>query len=168
MSFDDVYRKYYSELRRFGRQLNLPEEKCKDLTQETFMKFYVGLNNGETFRNPRAWLYKVFLNQFKTFCNSRKHESAEVESRLASESLSPDITEEYTKKEKQRIVFEMLEKLPEKDRSILLLYNRGLSYADMAEVLEINPNSVGTTLVRAIASLKELLKHHYNEMFEQN
>ena len=62
----------------------------------------------------------------------------------------------------------MLEKLPEKDRSILLLYNHGLSYAEMAEVLEINPNSVGTTLVRAINTLKELLKHHYNEMFEQN
>ena len=168
MSFDDVYRKYYRELRRFGRQLNLPEEKCKDLTQETFMKFYVGLNNGDTFRNPRAWLYKVFLNQFKTLCNSRKYELPDVESRLVSENLSTDIIEEYAKKEKQRIVFEMLEKLPEKDRSILLMYNHGLSYAEMAEALEINPNSVGTTLVRAINTLKELLKHHYNEMFEQN
>ena len=30
MSFDDVYRKYYKELRRFGRQLNISAEKCED------------------------------------------------------------------------------------------------------------------------------------------
>jgi hypothetical protein len=32
--------------------------------------------------------------------------------------------------------------------------------------LEINPNSVGTTLVRAIERLKTTLKIQYHEMFE--
>jgi hypothetical protein len=38
----------------------------------------------------------------------------------------------------------------------------------MAEILRINPNSIGKTLVRAIDKLKETLKTHYHEMFEQN
>jgi DNA-directed RNA polymerase specialized sigma24 family protein len=37
----------------------------------------------------------------------------------------------------------------------------------MAEILGINPNSVGKTIVRAIESLKEKLKTHYHELFEQ-
>jgi RNA polymerase sigma-70 factor (ECF subfamily) len=168
MSFDDVYRKYYKELRRFGRQLNISAEKCEDLTQETFMKFYVGINKGVIFNNPRAWLYKVYLNQFKTICNSREYDSGSEANSMKADNHSEDALEEYSKKEKRRIVFEMLDRLTDKEKAILILYNHGLSYAEMAEVLEINPNSVGTTLVRAIERLKETLKIHYNEMFEQN
>ena len=51
MSFDEVYRKHYHELRRFGRQLNLSAEKCEDLTQETFLRFY--------FEIKRKWYLKI-------------------------------------------------------------------------------------------------------------
>jgi RNA polymerase sigma-70 factor (ECF subfamily) len=80
--------------------------------------------------------------------------------------ISTDILEEYTKHEQRQIVFEMLDKLGEKEKAIILLYNHGLSYSEMADVLELNPNSIGTTLVRAIGRLKETLKSHYHEMFE--
>lgn len=50
----------------------------------------------------------------------------------------------------------MLNKLQEKEKDILLLYHNGFSYAEMAEIMEINPNSVGKTLVRAIEKLKEI------------
>jgi len=168
MSFDDVYRKYYNELRRFGRQLNLSAEMCEDFAQETFMKYYIELNRKVIFKNPRAWLYKVYLNQFKTFCNSQKNESGSPERRMRVNDQSTDMLEEYTKNEKQRIVFGMLEKLTEKEKTILLLYNNGLSYSEMAEILEINPHSIGTTIVRAIERLKDTLKNHYYEMFEQD
>jgi DNA-directed RNA polymerase specialized sigma24 family protein len=39
MSFDEVYRKHYHELRRFGRHLNVSAEKSEDMTQETFLRF---------------------------------------------------------------------------------------------------------------------------------
>ena len=132
------------------------------------MKFYMELNKGVIFRNPRAWLYKVYLNQLRTHCNSRENESGNIETRMNRGDLSADLSEEFAKEEKRRIVFEMLNEMSDKERAILLLYNQGFSYAEMADVLEINPNSVGTTLVRAINRLKETLKIHYYEMFEQN
>lgn len=70
--------------------------------------------------------------------------------------------------EKQEIVLKMLDTLPDSMREILVLYNIGFSYAEMAEIMDLNPASVGTTLVRAINKLKEILKLHYHEMFEQN
>ena len=132
------------------------------------MRFYIETDRGVILKNPRAWLYKVFLNQFRTICNLRRPDSENQVSSTMTGGISTDIAEQIIEKEKQRIVFEMLYRLSEKDKAILILYNNGLSYAEMAEVLEINPNSVGTTLVRAIEKLKATLKHHYHEMFEQN
>jgi RNA polymerase sigma-70 factor, ECF subfamily len=166
MSFDEVYKDHYHELRRFGRQLNLTAEKCEDLTQETFLRFYLELKKDIVFKNPRAWLYKVFLNQFKTYFNSKESELNDSVTPVRAIETTGDLHEEYTKNEKQRIVFEMLDKLTKKDKEILVLYHNGFSYSEMAEILEINPNSVGKTLVRAIEKLKETLKIQYHEMFE--
>jgi len=166
MSFDEVYRKHYHELRRFGRQLNVSVEKCEDLTQEAFLRYYLELKKDVVFDNPRAWLYKVFLNLFKTHINSTKNELRDSELLVRAEEPSGDLQEEYTKNEKQRIVLEMLDQLTKKEKELLLLYHNGFSYSEMAEIMEINPNSVGKTLVRAIERLKKTLKIQYHEMFE--
>lgn len=167
MFFDEVYSKHYQELRRFGHQLNIPSEKCEDLTQETFLKFYLELKKEVVFENPRAWLYKVYLNLFRT---ARVHDSLTENSGEPelSGGLSHDLQEEYAREEKKRMVFGLLERLEERDREILILYNRGLSYKEIAGILGMNPNSVGKTLVRAIESLKKNIKIYCNELFEQS
>jgi RNA polymerase sigma-70 factor (ECF subfamily) len=166
MSFDEVYKKHYHELKRFGRQLNVSAEKGEDLIQETFLRYFLELKKDVVFNNPRAWLYKVFLNLFKTHINSDKNEILDSELMRITEDPKGDLQEEYTDNEKQRIVFEMLDQLSEKDKEILILYHNGFSYAEMAEIMGINPNSIGKTLVRAIDRLKETLKIQYHEMFE--
>jgi len=168
MLFDDIYKKYYRELRCFGLKMNISPEKSEDITQETFMKFYIETQKNVKFQNSRAWLYKVYLNLSRTYFNSEAMKRDKKEFLSRSGVLKTDFHEEYFRDEKRRIVFEILEKLDEKEKAILVLYNHGLSYAEMAEILEINPNSVGTTLVRAIERLKEKLKIQYHEMFEQN
>ena len=166
MSFDEVYKEHYNELRRFGRQLNISADECEDLNQETFLRFYVELKKEVVFENPRAWLYKVYLNLFKTLYNSRKYEPENPGIQIRIDEPATDLNEEYSNNEKQRIVLEMLDQLTNREKEILLLYHNGFSYAEMAEIMGINPNSVGKTLVRAIDRLKETLKIKYYEMFE--
>jgi RNA polymerase sigma-70 factor (ECF subfamily) len=160
MSFDEVYKAYYRELRRFSHQLNHSVEKSEDLVQETFMKYYLELGKKNSIRNPRAWLYKVLLNSFRT--------QFALETGDSQNNLPYDLQIDYFKEEKHEIILKVIDTLPDNVRQILVLYNNGFSYAEMAEIMDINPASVGTTLVRAINKLKEILKLHYNEMFEQN
>lgn len=115
MIFDEVYKEYFSELRRFGRQLNVSVEKCEELTQETFLRFYMELKKDVVFENPRAWLYKVFLNLFKTNFISNRHEYANKEIEKNAEEQTIDLHEEFTKNEKKRIVFEMLDQLTKRE-----------------------------------------------------
>jgi RNA polymerase sigma-70 factor, ECF subfamily len=166
MSFDEVYTKHYHELKRFGRHLNIPVDKCDDLTQEVFLRFYIETKENIVFNNPRAWLYKVFMNLFKNQINTGNRELNSPERWHKTEEPMTDFQDEYAIKEKQQIVLGMLDKLSKREKEILLLYHNGFSYSEMAEILEINPKSVGKTLVRAIESLKETLKIQYHEMFE--
>lgn len=168
MSFDEVYTKHYHEIRRFGRRLNISSDGCKDLIQETFLRFYLELGKNVIIKNPRAWLYKVFLNLSRTFIISERRKYNNSEIIFSTGIATSDLQEDYIKSEEQNIVFNVLAKLEEKERGILLLYHNGFSYAEMAEILGINPNSTGKTLVRAIDRLKETLKIQYHEMFEQN
>jgi RNA polymerase sigma-70 factor (ECF subfamily) len=168
MSFDEIYKAHYRELRRFSRQLNHSSEKSDDLVQETFMKFYLELRKNNSIKDPRAWLYKVLLNSFRTQFTSDKKELQIMEALNNHNDLPYEIQTDIFNGEKQKIVIKMLDTLPDSMREILVLYNNGFSYAEMAEIMDLNPASVGTTLVRAINKLKEILKLHYHEMFEQN
>jgi len=150
MSFDEVYKAYYQELRRFGRHLNISPENTSDLIQETYLRFYLELKKKVVINNPRAWLYKVLLNLFRTMVNSEKRELRIKEELATGKAGLYDLLDEYHNAEKQQIVLKILGRMPDRDKEILLLYNNGFSYNEMAEILEINPNSIGQTIVRAI------------------
>ena len=164
MSFKKTYYKYYPELVRYGRQLNVNEVDIEDLVQETFMKYHVELSKDVVFENTRAWLYKVLLNQVITKNNSKNlHESRIKHYRM--QDAENCTTEAIEKQERNELVFQVLDQLPENEKNLLLLYHNGLKYKEIAEVLDINPNSVGKLLVRSIAKLKQLLKTDYHELF---
>ena len=68
--------------------------------------------------------------------------------------------------ELEQKIREAIDQLPiERKKVFVLSRYEGLKYKEIAEVLEINPKSVGTMLVRAIDKLKLLLKTEYHELF---
>lgn len=164
MSFKKTYYKYYPELVRYGRQLNVNEADIEDLVQETFMKYHIELGKDVVFENSRAWLYKVLHNQVMTKNNSKSLRESKLKY-FRTQHADRFQTDTIEKDERRELVFQILEKLPDKEKNLLLLYHNGLKYKEIAEVLDMNPNSVGTIIVRSMAKLKKLLKTEYHELF---
>ena len=164
MSFKEVYEKYYPGLVRFGLQLNVNRVDAEDLVQETFLRYHVAISKDLVLENTRAWLYKVMLNQAITRKSTQSLHDTRIKS---SQAYQSHINEEeaHASKERRELVFQVLEQLPVKEKNLLLLYHNGLKYKEIAEVLELNPNSVGTLLARAIDKLRSLLKKDYHELF---
>ncbi len=164
MSFNEAYYQYYPELVRYGRQLQLDEADIEDLVQETFIRLHVELLKEVVFANIRAWLYKVLRNLILTRINTKNLHHNKIE-HYKNPNTEKDTLEELANKERSELVFKVLEQMPENEKDLLLLYHNGLKYKEIAEVLNINPKSVGTMLVRAINKLKLLLKKEYHELF---
>jgi RNA polymerase sigma factor (sigma-70 family) len=167
MSFEEVYKKYYNELRLFGRRLDISAESRDDLLQETFMKYYLELRTGTVFGNPRAWLYKVFLNLFRNYLGSARNNIVHAEMTTQTEAPAHSVHDDYTVREKQQIVLDAMEGLTDGEKEILLLYHQGFSYNEIAGITGINPGSMGKTLSRTIIKLRNSLKIRYNEMFDK-
>ena len=64
--FNKIYKLYVESIYKFClSRLNCNEEYAKDCTQDTFLVFYKRLKTGETFENPRAFLYRTANNFVK-------------------------------------------------------------------------------------------------------
>ncbi|MBQ6294378.1 MAG: sigma-70 family RNA polymerase sigma factor, partial [Firmicutes bacterium] len=73
--------------------------------------------------------------------------------------------EQVRKKERQKAGTEAIRKLPDEARNIIILREfRGLSYEELADVLDLEPGTVKSRLNRAKQKLKEILL----ESLEQN
>ena len=165
MNFEEIYIKHYRKLFCFAFQCTLSKHDSEDLVQETFTRFLKEIRRGTEINNTQAWLYKVLTNLINTNKSRAKQQIWKLKQN-GSAMQSEDFQTEYSSDEKKRIISGELKQMPSDERKLLILYNRGLKYEEIAEILDMNPNSVGTTLARTIQKFRNTLKTKYHELFE--
>lgn len=154
VDWEDVYRKVYPDLYRFLMSKVWDAERARDLAQETFVR---ALSHQPD--NPRAWLFSVAANlardDARTAIRRRGHLELLRGEAEAAEVVEPDAPERLDRDEVQREVERALATLSDRDREVLLLWSSGNSYQDIAEVTDLSPGAIGTTLARARRRLVE-------------
>ena len=75
-SFRFLYETYFRAIERFFARKGLPPEDCLDLTQETFLGIYKGLDGYEHRQQFAAWLYRVattvYLKRLRTAATAKR------------------------------------------------------------------------------------------------
>jgi len=127
-------------------------EDARDVCQEVFTRLYRALESGASVDNPRAWLFKAAANDCINRLRRQKR-FGRIAERLTVESVGVGQPVDLDQQENLRIMRETIEQLPSRDRTLLVLYQDEISYAEMAEIVGVNPNSVGKMLARAIDRL---------------
>jgi RNA polymerase sigma-70 factor (ECF subfamily) len=164
--FEQLHKEFYSEIFQFAFQLSLSKDESKDLLQDAFVKLFREMKKNYKIENPRAWLYKVVLNLWRNKCNKSKNQEL-LNLKINWQTFNNQSPEyDYIRHEETGIVFNCLNRMPIKDRNILFLYHDGLSYSEIADVLDMPKTSVGKTLSRSINKLKMVLKTEHHELFE--
>jgi RNA polymerase sigma-70 factor (ECF subfamily) len=143
-TFEHLFKTEYSRLFRYLDRLSGEPDLAADLVQEAFIRLY---RRGTMPDRPQLWLVTVALNLFR---NARSTSSRRL--RLLSrwtEAAEPAEPDSGASSESSTIVRAALERLPPRERELLLLRAEGYSYREMAEALELKEASVGTLLARA-------------------
>jgi len=158
-SFDDrfteLFEEHFRRLHRFVNRLSGDRELADDLAQETFIRLYRRRSVPE---RVEAWLITVALNLFRNVRTTRSRRSRLLTvSRGAHAHGDPppspgDVVEAGAVRQRVRAA---IERLPERERSMLLLHAEGYGYRDIASALELNDASVGTLLARARRAFRE-------------
>jgi RNA polymerase sigma-70 factor (ECF subfamily) len=158
IDWNDLYRTTFPDLVRFLHRKVWDVERARDLAQETFVRAL-----REEPENPRAWLFHVASNlardEARTVLRRRQHLTL-LAGGEADRSAPTDPHTELVEAEQRRALRRALEGLGERDREVLLLWNAGLDYREIAERAGLSPGAVGTTLARA---RKRLVAAYENE-----
>jgi len=159
-----VYRETYKDLVRFLHRKVWDVDRAKDLAQEVFVRV---LDTDP--ENPRAWVFTVANNlardEARAAVRRKKHLTLiKSEAEAAESTGGAHQADELERKERAQAVREALEQLTERDRTVLLLWDAGLDYDEIACETDLSKGAIGTTLARArkrlVEAYQRLEGHH--------
>ena len=150
-SLAEVYRTTYRALVRFLYRKVWDAERAEDLAQEAFARALVHKPE-----NPRGWLFVVAANMARDDARRAIRERAHL-TLLKDEPATPEPApdEALAEQEDRERVRRALDRLTPRDREVLLLWDAGQSYDDIAAHTGLARSAVGTTLARARRRLVE-------------
>jgi RNA polymerase sigma-70 factor (ECF subfamily) len=140
-----------------------------DGTQEVFLKAFRGIRSFRQGSSLKTWLYRIAIREalnhkrwFKRHLQKNVSIDAEPEDGHAAieiEDLGATPFEQFAAHEIQAAVQSALQEIPEVFRSAVILRDlEGLSYEEIAEVLECSAGTVKSRILRGRRALKDLLE----------
>lgn len=146
--WNEIYRNTFADLVRFLHRKVWDAERARDLAQEAFVR---ALRHEP--KRPRAWLFQVAANlardEARTVLRRKRHLALLKSEEEAGRDTAPDPASELEDRTRWQRVKEALESLSERDREVLLLWDAGQSYTEIAEHTGLAVGAIGTTLARA-------------------
>lgn len=175
-AFSTLYRNYVDRLYSYGLSLGFNENICLDAIQDVFCKIYTQRKELSHVQNISYYLFRSFKNRLIDINKKNKTEylNPVYETIFHSDIsiLETIIDEEETALLQQKVKL-LLDSLTNNQReAIYLRYMHELDYDEIAELLDINSDSVRKLVYRAILKLREqsglstglillLLKNYY-------
>ena len=140
-----------------------------DASQEVFLKAFKGIRHFRQGSSLKTWLYRIAIREalnhrrwFKRHLQKNVSIDAEPEEGFAQidvEDLGATPFDQLATREIQVAVQSALQQVPEVFRGAVILRDlEGLSYEEVAEVLEVSIGTVKSRILRGRRTLKEILE----------
>jgi len=167
-AFEELVLKYQDRIYNLCRHMLGNAHDAEDAAQDTFIKAYQNLKDFRPEASFYTWLYRIAVNTCLDFKKRPFWESLFTKSEgktsidePASDWPSPEKL--YESKQIGLALQSSIRKLPSKLRTIILSEIDGLSYNEIADILEISIGTVKSRISRAKEELKRTLKKIFTE-----
>jgi len=166
-AFELLVRRHQSRVFAVAGGILRNKEDVEDVAQQVFVKAYFSLKRFDQRAAFSTWLHKITVNECWDVLRKRKVRPLLYESDLSEEQAHeyngfsekatvPDVSDRLEARER---VEKLLVDLDERDRLMLILKEvQGFSVEEIAEILEINGNTVKVRLFRARRRITEKMK----------
>ncbi|AZZ97804.1 sigma-70 family RNA polymerase sigma factor [Pseudoalteromonas sp. R3] len=152
--YESLVQVYNKELYRFAYWLCQDPTIAEDLVQETFLRAWRSLDALQDDSAAKSWLLTILRRENARRFERKQFDYADVEqdTLIDATSASPDSQTEQMMVQRQISLLS-----PEYREPLLLQVVMGCSGEEIAQILELNKNTVMTRLYRARNQLKEAL-----------
>ena len=158
-AFEELVRRHQHRVFAVAGGILRRREDVEDIAQQVFVKAYLSLKRFDQRAAFSTWLYKITVNECWDLLRKKKVRPLLYESDLSEEqarqydspeklaSFQPDTSETL---EAREYVDGLLAGIDERDRMMLILKEvEGFAVEEIAEMLELNANTVKVRLFRA-------------------
>src|SRR6266480_3832867 len=158
-AFEELVRRHQHRVFAVAGGILRRREDVEDIAQQVFVKAYFSLKRFDQRAAFTTWLYKITVNECWDMLRKRKVRPLVYEADLSEEQArqvissaekskdQPDISDRL---EARQRLERLLDGLDERDRLMLILKEvEGFSIEEIAEVLDLNANTVKVRLFRA-------------------
>jgi RNA polymerase sigma-70 factor, ECF subfamily len=162
-AFNDIVLKYQDRIFNLCLYMLRDTHDAQDAAQDCFIKACRALQDFSPDASLYTWLYRIAMN---TCLDSRRKRSrVRTDNHSTLEDMpSPQPSPEklYESKEISVAVRGALQQMPEKLRTTIVLREiEGLSYEEIAEILDISSGTVKSRISRAREELRRLLRDKF-------
>jgi RNA polymerase sigma factor (sigma-70 family) len=171
-SFAEIYGRYKNNV--FNTVLGYVQnmEDAEEVTQDVFVEVHRSLGAFEGRSALSTWIYRIAVNRSLDFLKgkNRKKRFAFLSSLFnTSGDLVHDPPDfhhpgiQLERKENAALLFKAIHTLPENQKTAFLLAKvEGLSYSEIAAIMELSVSSVESLLVRAKQNLQKKLSEYFS------
>ncbi|MFZ4618911.1 MAG: RNA polymerase sigma factor [Bacteroidota bacterium] len=159
--FRYLVERYQEKVRNIIFSIFNDADHVDDIAQEVFIKVYQALQNFRFESSFYTWIYRITVNKCRDELRKKKvkrffsFNSFEKTTNMKIENMA---TTTFDDENMRGVIEESLKKLPEKFRMPIILKDiDGMSYDEIAEVLECEVGTVKSRLSRGRTMLKEIL-----------
>ena len=149
----EAYRELSGALASYTRRLTSDVGLAQDAVQETFLRFFLVRMQGETIRNPSAWLHRVAHNYI---CETVRSSAVKACISLDEEVVEKAQVAPETGNVELEEAFRNL--LAPREFECLRLRTEGLDYSEIAAAMSIRPGTVGALLHRVGQKMRLVLR----------
>jgi RNA polymerase sigma-70 factor, ECF subfamily len=151
----------------FATRLVHNQAEAEEIAQETFLRAWQNAGRYESKAKLTTWLHTIARNVAidRLRKKSRQEEVFEVDEERDHAPFSGRPSQLVAQKQQHEDVQDALSRLPERQRSALLLcHEQGLSNPEIAQVLETSVEAAESLLARGRRRLRQLLTGQYDTM----
>jgi RNA polymerase sigma-70 factor (ECF subfamily) len=153
IEFTILFNKYKKRIYNYALKMLNDKMRADDIVQDVFIKLFENLNNIHNKQSIQFWLFRTALNEMMSFLRNTKNkkfitEAVDIENFEIENKTS--LADEIENTELKKLILNELEMMNEDFSEVFILKEySGLSYKEIASLLEIDEDLVKSRLYKA-------------------
>ncbi|HCY76580.1 MAG TPA: hypothetical protein DHV28_11730 [Ignavibacteriales bacterium] len=153
IEFTILFNKYKKRIYNYALKMLNDKMRADDIVQDVFIKLFENLNNIHNKQSIQFWLFKTARNEMMAFLRNTKNkkfitEAVDIENFEIENKTS--LADEIENAELKKLILKELEMMNEDFSEVFILKEySGLSYKEIASLLEIDEDLVKSRLYKA-------------------
>jgi RNA polymerase sigma factor (sigma-70 family) len=157
-SFEEFFREQYPAVVRIAFGVVGDAQAAQDVAQDVFISAFQRFSDPRASDHACAWVRVAAAHTaLNAIRGERRRDRRQQLSAVGVPPMGPEET--VLDRESQAEVRRALSRLPRRAATVLVLRHNGLSYAEVAEAMNVKVGHVGTMLRRAESALRKELQN---------